>query len=135
MAKALAGQLRALGVSTDDYVRIKNGDVYYTDRLDLSALASDIESALSQEEQVVLEGICLRNTAARLSLQVNLFVYTKVISAQGLWHDGLNLEEFERGEYPIKDLGEPGVSDFHYHRQYRPHERADIVYRRSEHNP
>jgi hypothetical protein len=61
-----------------------------------------------------------------------IFVYLKRIGQNGLWYDGLHLEDFEAGRPIPGDMLEPHRSDLEYHERVRPHERAELVYERVE---
>ena len=129
LADALAKNLAGVVVHTDKYVTDGQVALPYPDRLDYRGILSALNDATSRTSLTIVEGICLRETLSRASISANLFVYLKFLAQNGLWHDGLSLEDFENRSSP---LDEPHFSDFTYHVKQRPHECADIVFERIE---
>jgi hypothetical protein len=115
--------IESVVVHTDDYATGDDETVPYVDRIDYRRLRHAVSSASGM---VIVDGICLRPIMRRLGLTPALFVYVKCISVTGLWHDGLHLEDF--ADDPRNQHHEPHRSDFRYHSDERPHERADIAY-------
>lgn len=112
---------------TDDYVTGTDETLPYIDRIDYRRLRRALAAASSGT--VLIDGICLRAVMRRLGITPTAFVYVKCIAAKtGLWHDGLHLEDFESEKDGADRLFEPHRSDFFYHTNERPHERADVVY-------
>jgi hypothetical protein len=128
LASALASSVGALAVHLDGFVA--PGDVTrpYVNRLNYAALASAIEA--SSASTSVVDGICLRDVLNRLGRTPDLYIYVKRISPAGIWHDGVDLEDFEAGTW--KTPGEPYTSDMAYHSKVRPHEKATVEVHRAE---
>jgi len=130
MANALASQLGGVAIHTDEYVLPEDESLPYAQRLNYGALASSVAQATCAMQVVVLEGICLREVLRLSSLSAGVFVYVKRIAANGLWHDGFHLEDFESSVEQARD--EPEHSDLMYHATARPHENADFTFHRIE---
>jgi hypothetical protein len=130
-ADLLAKEVSAVVVHTDEYVTEGDVSLPYRDRVDHIAISSALSGIALRSSLAIVEGICLREVLHRLNIAASAYVYVKVLATNGLWHDGLNLEDFER-EAASTRLDEPHRSDFIYHAKWRPHERADIVFERIE---
>ena len=78
LAEALVREHGFRDIETDKYVRVKGGDSYYVDRLDLDALKNDIEEAEStQDVRCVIHGICLRDILHRIDKKADAYLYVK----------------------------------------------------------
>ena len=120
-------------LSTDEYVIERGGNFYWVDRLNLSLLSDNINRSLQKNQLTIIEGICLRDTLNRIHIEPSLYVYVKSLTKTGgLWHGGLNLEEFQQNQDFKENIFEPDLSAFKYHlnEQFRPHERANIIFSR-----
>jgi hypothetical protein len=127
LADDLAARLSATAVHLDRFLPPPAGGPQpYVERLDLPALAA----ALTSDPVVIVEGICLRDTLERIGVALHFVVYLKRVSAVGLWHDGLGMEDFEAGRETITH--EPERSDMLYHCARGPHTLADYVLERRE---
>jgi chloramphenicol 3-O-phosphotransferase len=100
----------------------------YAALIDASAVARRIEG--SEAPVVVVAGICVRDVLEAAGFVPVLKIYVKRLGANGMWHDGLDLEGF------AADPGEPRhwleVCDLEYHGRRRPHEDADFIFERVE---
>lgn len=114
---------------TDDFVARKDTGEPYVEVLDLPILKQQISTAV-QAGSVVVDGICLGEVMGRLGLNAAVTVYVKRMAANGLWHDGFHLDDFEAD--PSSVPSEPGISDCRYHLRERPHERARFEFHRVE---
>jgi hypothetical protein len=86
---------------------------------------------LDRNPFVIVEGICLRDTLARVGRSTDLSIYVKcVTSISGLWHDGFNLEDYERDSTTAQRR--PHLDDLEYHARVRPHEHSDLFLVRVE---
>jgi len=101
----------------------------YLDCLDLVKLRRALEEG-EQSRPLIVEGICLRDVLSRIGMSATTYVYVKRIGKNGLWYDGLHLEDFEAGNPIPGDTAEPHHSDLEYHARIRPHELADLTYER-----
>ena len=130
LASQLAVMLDADVVSSDDYVEIQGGNKEYIDRLNLAGIKDSAEKSIHAGRRVILEGICLREIIARSEIPAHsiVHVYAKRISNSNLWHDGENLEDFNRGDHVIP-CPEPHLSAFRYHEKVCPHKSADFEFR------
>jgi uridine kinase len=127
LADDLAARLSATAVHLDSFLPAPaGGSQPYVERLDLPALAA----ALQADPVVVVEGICLRDALDRIGGALDFAVYVRRISTVGLWHDGLDMDDFEAGQTVTRD--EPERSDMLYHCARRPHTLADCVIDRRE---
>ena len=59
-----------------------------------------------------------------------IVLYLKRVGGNGLWYDGLYLEDFEAGRPIAGSTAEPHRSDLEYHARVRPHEKAELIYER-----
>lgn len=124
LSNAIQTLIGCPSIDTDDFVLIKDSNLDYAEILDLRA----IDKALN-EDKIVICGICLKGILNKIGRKADITIYVKKVSENGLWHEGLNFEEFEEGTYPVK-LNEPDLSVYKYHSRHRPHENADIIYER-----
>ena len=100
-------------------------DTPYVDCLDFQDLSERLEAELDRHRMAIVEGICLKDTLARIDQNSDLIVYIKRISrSSALWHDGFHLEDFEEGQRPSRGLHRDVLEN---HTRTRPHERAEIV--------
>ena len=77
-----------------------------------------------------VEGICLRDVLTLVGGTPTLFVYIKRVGENGLWYDGLELEDAADDSRHVAH--EPHRSDIEYHARVRPHELADLLHERVE---
>lgn len=131
VANQLGDDLCAPVVSLDGYVVIKGGDHAYPSRIDRARLVRDVLRH-SRSRLVLIEGICLRAVLRRTGLRLAATAYVMRLSQGGLWHDGLNLEDFVAGRALDVDLLEPHASDHRYHAIYAPEKAAQFILERRE---
>ncbi|MDT9002487.1 hypothetical protein RQP53_24660 [Paucibacter sp. APW11] len=110
LATALAESLGGMAIHTDDLVEDGDESLPYLGRLDLAKLKAILSGPAADAVLILVEGICLRETLGSLGIDPAAFVYVKRIAQNGLWHDGLHLEDFENGE--LSPAGEPERSRF-----------------------
>lgn len=130
LALELAASLQCSAIHTDDFVEPGEVALHYVERLNASRLGAALSSAYASTGPVLVEGICLRDVLQRVGVVASVFVYVKRMAISGLWHDGLHLEDFESGDQSFS--AEPQQSDFRYHVEQRPHERANYFVCRVE---
>ena len=132
LAEELSNKFSGVKFSTDDFIKIKDGNVYYVDRIDFEKLKSHIQQAQNSNLLILIEGICLRDTLEKLQLSLNTAVYIKKLSpSSNLWHDGFEIENFIAGK---NSPPEPFLSDMKYHSRIKPQEICDFVYEWSEYS-
>ena len=133
LAKRIVDELGYAEIDTDAFVILKDGDWHYPDRLDIDGLQdlfADLQSKF--DSKIVMHGICLRETLARLRRKLNTFIYIKRVTQpvvdEVLWHDGVDLEMLKDGDLDLSSHDEPHRSAFKYHLMAAPHEQADAYY-------
>lgn len=138
-AKTLAEQLNLPVISADDYL-VKNQGAFF-EYLQLQ----EISAALRVHERCVFEGVCCLKILQAVGVSAGVLVYVKRMAIWG-WADEDELESFVSAPSGTEDSS-PLIAEVHdplqitlhnlwkevaqYHRQYRPHEVADFVYKRS----
>jgi hypothetical protein len=127
LADRLGRDLPAAVVHVDDYCTPRDNPPPYADGVDIPRLKQALRQ-LSPTCFSVVEGICLRGVLAKCGVIAKTYVYVKLMSSNGLWHDGLHLEAHEEGNGIPGDDQEPHASDFSYHSNIRPHEKADLIF-------
>lgn len=130
LATALAESLGGMVVHTDDLLDDGDESLPYLGRLNLAKLKTILSGPTADATLVIVEGICLREALGNLGIVPVAQVYVKRIAHNGLWHDGLHLEDFENGERSL--AGEPELSVFRYHAAFRPYENAHYIVHRAE---
>lgn len=131
LANRLSQDLALPLVSLDKFVVIRDGDHAYPSRISRTRLLRQVLRN-ARCTPVLIEGICLRAVLRRSELRLASTVYVKRLSDAGLWHDGLNLEDFIAGNALDVDMMEPHVSDHRYHAAYEPHKSARFIIERRE---
>ena len=126
LAKLVATE-PAHAISTDAYYETGVKGQKYLDGIKLETLSEDLRKSISAYERVVVEGICLRDTLAKVGVSPNLFIYCKRISSAGIWNDDPQFHS------PISEVAKctQGLIDcwsHEYHVESEPHLVADIVY-------
>ena len=138
LAESISQTKGYLEFETDKYVKVKGGDVYYADRLDLEKLKSELTDRLGSNKHIccVVHGICLRDILERLGMKADMHIYIKRVSQptidETLWHEGIDLDQLECGEVSLEQWDEPDKSAFRYHLQWHPERTADLLYERVE---
>ncbi len=133
LAAAVAAALAAAHVNVDDYRTAGAEFRHFTETVDVRGLRAAIAAAARSSPVVIFDSICLRDVTTHLALFLMATIYVKRISTHGIWHDGVDLDDFD----PAAD-GVEGVftdDEMRYHKRYMPHLNATIVYRRTESDP
>ena len=140
LGRALAGHLGIRLVSADDYLNRNKGAFF--DHLRLGELAG----ALTSPEPCIFEGVCALQILDAVGVIADKLVYVKRMAVWG-WADSDELEpDLDLSGSPLHTLSvTKGPADpiqvalsklwaevAGYHKRYRPHEVADIVYERSD---
>ena len=97
-------------LDTDDHVAGKDERLPYVERIDYRRLKRALTTTSGA---VLIHGICLRTIMRRFGVAPAMFIYVKRAATTGLWHGGLDLEDFENGA--AGPSYEPHRSDFTYH--------------------
>ena len=130
LATELQARLKIDLLRTDRYATHSDEDTHYSRLIDLLRLKKHLDWFLEEESRVIIEGMCLREILGLIGKQPEFTVYVRKLSPVGLWHDGLNFENFEKGDYsPYRALER---SAFEYHKAMRPHELAQYIFERIE---
>lgn len=132
LAFALAESLGGIRVSLDAYIDRDVSAEDYAEKIMGPYLSSDLGKLKGAFQFVIVEGICLLQVLATVSLVPASLVYVKRISTAGLWHDGFHLEDFETDREIVENQEGLHRSEFEYHSKWRPHVRAEIIYERVE---
>ena len=131
LSEILADLDQSVALGTDAYADPSRRSGNYPDRLDLKKLAADLANLTKARPRTYIEGICLRDTLARLRLTASLFVYCKRISQAGLWPDDPENYLTSDGQ-PSNDLSWVDRQSVEYHLRAHPLEHADFVFLRQE---
>lgn len=112
LAASLEDRAAYTAVDTDTFVKVRDGDTYYVERLDLERIKLAIEEkGAACDSTTIVHGICLRDTMQRIGLSLDAFVYIKRVSQPTidatLWHEGIDLEQLRNGEAFLGQHEEP----------------------------
>lgn len=124
----------------------------YVENIDYEILKNNIHNTLSDNEIVVIDGVCMLSILEKLSLNPTIAIYIKKVNDSGWWIDGkefnydLDLEEvFENKREVSRKWSElegfdqnrdlKSVTDIdisyeiiRYHFRHKPDKNADIIY-------
>lgn len=131
LANELGERMQMSVFHTDEFARKFDAPPSYPECVDIHYLRRAMEMGAPSRPSII-EGICLRDVLALVGISPTIFVYLKRIGRNGLWYDGLHLEDFEAGHTIPGLTEEPHLSDFKYHTRSRPHECADLIYEQIE---
>lgn len=129
LAFELARQMDGIRVGLDSYVEKDRDADSYAGLLRLDHLKRDLENLRARFPVVVVDGVCLLEALAAFGAAVDLHIYVKKISPQGLWHPSFHLEDFLAGQ-PLDSWLERSV--YGYHGSHTPHDRAAVHYHWSD---
>ena len=129
LAFELADALSGIRVGLDSYLNPSSNPENYCDMLKVNYLANDLNKLMRVFPFVIVDGICLLDVLDTISCPVHSTVYVKRISAQGIWDDGFNLEDFEAGEIP-QGGHRLAKCELAYHSNRCPHDNAQFLYQR-----
>lgn len=148
LARQLASLIDGTHIEVDRYLAPQQGA--YLPFLNLEELRQAV-LAEGARQPVIVDGICLQEVFDLLGLRPDLTVYVRRISPAGLWHDedlsaaspeAPDPEEVLQEYEDLAKVLEPDTgTEEHahvsrevarYHREYRPVQRADILYDRRE---
>ena len=131
LADRLGNDLEAEVIHIDSYAIKFDDPPPYIECLKIGELAMALAQR-SKGRRCIVESICLRDVLERCHVDAGFYLYLRRLSQNGLWHDKLHLESFERGDPEYGDEIEPHLSDLKYHSRRRPHEKANAVIDRVE---
>lgn len=130
LSKALSERLNAVPLSTDAYARPGSTAGGYVERMEHERLGADVDRMVANGALVLIEGIALRDTLRKVSTVPYVFIYVKRITPAGLWAD--DPENYLKAGRPASWLSWTDRQSVEYHLRESPHERADMVYIRTE---
>lgn len=126
----VAELLNGFRVGLDSYVDRDREVADYLEKLRLEHLSRDLGNLQRWFPYVVVEGIRVLDVLERLGQEPTSQVYVKRISTVGIWHDGLDLEDFEDGAVVEDDwLRRDQLT---YHARRSPHISPDFLFERHE---
>lgn len=129
LADELGARVPAIVIHLDDFLREVATPRPYAECLDLEELRKQLHGR-NRNIPALVEGICLRDVMQRLDVVPTTFLYLRRVSPNGLWYDGLRLQEYMAGQRMAEDEEEPYRSDIEYHARALPHELCDMrIYR------
>jgi hypothetical protein len=132
LALELAESLGGVRICLDTYIDRDAVAQDYPSKIMRHYLASELRKLKGAFQFVVVEGICLLEVLALISVVPDSLVYVKRISTAGIWHDGFHLEDFETDKAMVENQEGLHRSEFEYHSKARPHEHATVIYERME---
>lgn len=151
LAKALSGELGNIHVNLDDYLDKNRGQFVSCVKYD--EVRRQLDDA---KESIIIEGVCLLAVIENLEQDLDILIYVKRVSDYGSWRDEVDCDvtedidefvrkkkeehrKFVRLEADIEgkpvdpnDLDFPQLAEevIRYHNRFRPHEKADIIFKR-----
>jgi uridine kinase len=150
LASQLSKELAWLHINLDNYLDKNLGR--YVNHVHYDAVRRELDKA---KEPIIIEGVCLLAVLERLQRRLDTFIYVKRVSHYGSWRDeddcsvSEDIEEFMNRKQ--EDLQKFVAMEAHlegretpngvvfpqlaeeiirYHYEHRPHEKANIVYKR-----
>jgi len=150
LASLISQELGCPHVNIDDLVDKNCGQ--YVNYIHYDRLLMELDDA---KGPMIIEGVCLLAVLERMDRNLDMLIYIKRVSGYGMWRDeddynisedidhfmNKKKEEFQKFveiDAYIEGEDTSGVSNFprfteeiiRYHHKYRPHEKADIIYKR-----
>ncbi len=150
LASSLSKELCCPHINIDDHTDKNLGE--YVNHVHFDELERQLDDA---KGPIIIEGVCLLAILGRLQRSLDKLIYVKRISDYGSWRDeddcdvSEDINDFmnkkkeeqrkfvlaeaciERKEVP-DDINFPELAEeiIRYHYDHRPHEKADIIYKR-----
>ena len=106
----------------DSFCRERKGHETFFESIDTASFSSALQV---MPQLTIIEGILLRQIIPENDWNNYFWIYIKRFSKTGIWHDGLNLSDDPPACWLDGEV-------MQYHENFRPHEKADIVYCRSD---
>lgn len=132
LAFELAERLGGIRLSIDTFADRNVETEDYAEKVMMRYLSSDLTKLRAAFPFVVADGICLLQVLEAVPMAPDALIYVKRVSAVGLWHDGLHLEDYEADQSVRDSTHGFRRSEMEYHLKWRPHERAGLIYDRRE---
>jgi uridine kinase len=135
LAKRLKEDLRLHAIHVDDYRPKPILDLPYLKTLDIPALVAHLDEIQSEfpTTPLIIEGICLREVLDAIARKLDLSIYVKKLSPQGLWHFQFDIEDYNNDPRSMGNMPRALYKDeMRYHREFEPHERADFYFEWTE---
>jgi hypothetical protein len=127
LASDLAPHLDAHVIRTDDYYKQGVLGERYQEGLRKQDLRREILRHRTSGDNIIVEGICLRDTLDSLEVAADLFIYCKHISSAGIWHGDPDFSDPDDFDLTFTQ-GRIDWWSYQYHKRLAPHMCADIVY-------
>jgi hypothetical protein len=120
LSATLADKLNATHIELDNFFTppIEN----YVNDLPIGDIATTLKQ--HNRDSIVIEGLCLLDVLDRISLQVDVLVYIKRFSEEGIWQDGDKVEEFRKQP---TSCNEGLFGEFEYFLRRAPHTKANVI--------
>lgn len=135
LAYKIAKELNLLHIEIDTFVQEQQSG--YIDFIDYDRLGESIKQAITTNQVIILEGICVQQVLKKLSLNSYAKVYVKVIDNYGFWMDRIRFFPPDKSademiaERKSKRFSLGHVEDIiRYHYTFKPHENADYIFER-----
>jgi hypothetical protein len=125
LAKLVASRIAAEHIEGDKFAFKPDVPTPYPGCLRREEFDAEISAAIGSGKLVVLDAVCLGEVAPSSRWGRGFVVYVKRLSFNNqdpIWHDGFHLEDEEENH-----SDEPHRGILQYHRQFRPHESADLI--------
>jgi len=126
LGKKLAEKLNYEFLDLDSFIAIRDSGLPFSSILDYEKLAKALK-----RQKIIISGICLLEVLERIGMKPCIRIYVKEISNEGIWHKGVDLEEYF-GYRDVLELREIHLSDAKYHMRCLPHTNSDFIYERAE---
>jgi cytidylate kinase len=151
LPELLSQEMDYIHLNVDDYLEKNRG--HFVKYIKYDAIQSQIDQA---KKPVIIEGVCLLAVFQRLQRNPDMFIYVKRVSNGGRWRDKddcevtENIDNFmdqkkenfqkfvmaeasiEGRDFNAKDYEFPSLDEeiIRYHYEFKPHKKADIIYKR-----
>ena len=131
LARSIAKLINATAIDLDSYVNKNQGAFVAALRID--ELKQTLEAAFLLGRPAIVSSICIRDALCRAGYHTDLAIYVEKRSPVGVPQD----LDFVYAEDPTEPVQNEWYGDLHkelwwYHRNFRPHSNADVIYIRRE---
>jgi hypothetical protein len=123
LAKLVAPRIGAEHVEGDKFAFRPDVPTPYPGCLRREEFEAEIGAAIGSGKPVILDAVCLGEVAPSSRWGRGFVLYVKRLSFNNqdpIWHDGFHLED-------EKETHQPRHGILQYHRQFKPHEGADLI--------
>jgi AAA domain len=129
LAQRLSKKLNIQYIDTDCYVQRQSDTDNYVELLDIEHLKEVVGSFVNRKKSVIYVGICAQESLANLGFSPSYRVYVKQLASSGLWHEGLNMDDYTNGQDPSGFYSHQlHKSDMEYHISKQPHQNVDFLH-------